>query len=176
MYETHFDGFIYLAETGLVADDLPVRQWTQADARFRGFEGELITHVIDNDTGKLDLRLFGDNVRARAGRRQQPAAHRSVAHRRGSADGTAKPGALRSARVRYATQDDVAVGETATAGYTLVDAHFAYHRDNERYGWELFLDGKQPHRRSRARAHFVPQGLGGDAGPRELPVGCGVFF
>ncbi|MGH8078551.1 MAG: TonB-dependent receptor, partial [Lysobacter sp.] len=140
VYETRFDGFIYLAETGLVADDLPVRQWTQADAKFRGFEGELTTHLIDSDAGKLDLRLFGDKVRARlddgSNLPRIVPARIGADLAWGSETWRASVGA-----VRYAEQDEVAVGETATAGYTLVNAHFAYHRDNDRYGWELFLDG-----------------------------------
>jgi iron complex outermembrane receptor protein len=42
---------------------------------------------------------------------------------------------------RYQKQDKVAVGETPTAGYTLVDAHLAYHHDSGDTAWELFLDG-----------------------------------
>lgn len=140
VYETRFDGFVYLADTGLVEGDLPVRQWTQADATFRGFEGELITHLVDNDVGQLDLRLFGDKVRARLNDGSN--LPRIVPSRVG-ADLGWDTGAWRASlgAVRYARQDDVAVGETPTAGYTLVNAHLAYHRDNDRYGWELFLDG-----------------------------------
>lgn len=140
VYETRFDGFVYLADTGLVVDDLPVRQWTQADATFRGFEAELITHLVDNDAGKLDLRLFGDRVRAQldAGGNLP----RIVPSRVG-ADLGWDTGAWRASlgAVRYARQGEIAAGETSTAGYTLVNAHLAYHRDNDRYGWELFLDG-----------------------------------
>mgnify|MGYP001014322981 CR=1 FL=1 len=35
----------------------------------------------------------------------------------------------------------VRAGETATAGYTFVDAHFAYHWDTPTLGWEVFADG-----------------------------------
>lgn len=140
VYETRFDGFIYLAETGLVDDDLPVRQWTQADAKFRGFEGELTTHLIDDEAGKLDLRLFGDKVRARL---DDGSNLPRIVPARIGADLAWDSGTWRASlgAVRYAKQDEIAVGETATAGYTLVNAHFAYHRDHDHYGWELFLDG-----------------------------------
>jgi iron complex outermembrane receptor protein len=43
--------------------------------------------------------------------------------------------------VRYAKQDDVAAYETATPGYTLVDAHVAWHIDTKSgREIELFLD------------------------------------
>lgn len=147
VYQTRFDGFIYLAETGLVADDLPVRQWTQADATFRGFEGELITHLIDDDAGKLDLRVFGDKVRAQldpsTGSGQARSNLPRIVPARVGADLSWDSETWRASlgAVRYAKQDEVAVGESATAGYTLVNAHLACHRDHDRIGWELFLDG-----------------------------------
>ena len=66
LYRNRFDDFIYLADTGLSdpEDDLPIRQWTQDDARFRGVEGEATLHLGDFDSGHYALRLFGDRVRA----------------------------------------------------------------------------------------------------------------
>jgi iron complex outermembrane recepter protein len=140
-YQTRFNGFIYLADTGLVEDDLPVRQWSQADARFRGVEGEVTAHLVDNDRGRLDLHVFGDRVRATLD--EGGNLPRIVPARFGT-DLSWDAGAWRTSlgAVRYARQDDVAVGETPTAGYTLVDAHFAYHWDTDNnLGWEVFLDG-----------------------------------
>ena len=52
-------------------------------------------------------------------------------------DWRASLGAIRSFR-----QSRTALGESATPGYTLVDAHFAWHGDTAAgNGWELFLDG-----------------------------------
>jgi len=140
IYRTRFDGFIYLFETGLIEDDLPVRQWTQDDARFRGFEGEVIAHLLDRDEGKLDLRVFGDHVRAEFdGGDNVP---RIVPSRLG-ADLRWETQSWRASigAVRYSKQDDVAFNESTTDGYTLVDAHFAYHWDSDTLGWEVFLDG-----------------------------------
>ena len=140
VYQTRFDGFIYLAGTGLMQDDLPVRQWTQADAKFRGVEGEVLTHLVDNDAGKLDLRVFGDRVRATL---DDGSNLPRIAPSRVGADLAWDVGTWRASlgATRYVRQDEVAIGETPTGGYTLVNAHVAYHRDNDRYGWELFLDG-----------------------------------
>ena len=39
-------------------------------------------------------------------------------------------------------QDRVAANETTTPGYTLVDAHLAWHRDTPAgHAWEVFVDG-----------------------------------
>jgi iron complex outermembrane receptor protein len=146
VYQTNFDGFIYLADSGDFAEGeegeepLPIRLWTQDDAKFRGFEVEGIAHLLDSDAGKLDLRVFGDRVRAElddGGNLPRIAPGRYGADLRWDADAwRASLGA-----VRYQRQDDVAVGETPTAGYTLVDAHFAYHWDTEALGFEVFVDG-----------------------------------
>jgi iron complex outermembrane receptor protein len=141
-YETRFDGFIYLVDTGLFdpEEGLPIRQWTQADATFRGFEGEGTFHVFDNDSGRLDARVYGDTVRATlddGGNLPRIAPSRIGAELRW--EGNSWRASLGG--VRYQKQDKVADGETPTAGYTLVDAHVAYHFDHGDTGWELFLDG-----------------------------------
>lgn len=145
-YQTRFDGFVYLLDTGEFAEGeegeepLPIRQWTQDDARFRGVEGEFIAHLVDSDAGRLDLRVFGDRVDAElddGGNLPRIVPGRYGADLRWDADAwRASLGA-----VRYERQDDVAINETPTDGYTLVDAHFAYHWDTDALGFEVFVDG-----------------------------------
>lgn len=146
-YYNRFQNFIYLADTGASwyweegDQDLPVRQWAQADARFRGLEGEASFHLARNDSGDWDLRVFGDTVRAtlanRGGNLPRIAPARLGAQLRWQHDGwRAALGATRTRR-----QNDVAVNETPTAGYTLVDAHLSRHFDSGNLSWELFADG-----------------------------------
>ncbi len=139
-YYNRFDDYIFLVDTGDIEDDLPVRQWTQNDARFRGLEGEVLWRITDGARGAFDLRLFGDAVRATltGGGGNVP---RIVPSRLG-ADLRWKSGGWRASigAVRYADQDDVATIETPTDGYTLVDAHVAYHGDSTNFAWELFAD------------------------------------
>lgn len=146
-YYNRFDNFIYLADTGTTwyweegDQDLPVRQWTQADARFRGLEGEASFHLARNDSGEWDLRVFGDTVRATlangGGNLPRIAPARLGAQLRWQHDGwRAALGATRTRR-----QNDVAANETPTAGYTLVDAHLSRHFDTGNISWELFADG-----------------------------------
>ena len=102
-----------------------MRQWSQADARFRGFEGEATIEFTD--AWHLDLRVFGDTVRAtfaEGGNVPRIAPSRFGADLRWEQGWRASLGA-----VRYAKQDKVAVNETPTDGYTLVNAHLAYHWD-----------------------------------------------
>jgi iron complex outermembrane receptor protein len=145
-YYNRYNDFVYLADTGgqwyFDEEDeyLPIRQWSQADAIFHGFEGEATFHLANNDTGAWDLRVFGDTVRARldeGGNLPRIAPSRFGAQFRWEAERwRASLGAT-----RYAKQDKVAEGETPTDGYTMVDAHVAYHVDSGSTAWEVFLDG-----------------------------------
>jgi iron complex outermembrane receptor protein len=147
VYKTRFDGFVYLADTGEFTppepdeDPLPIRLWTQADADFTGFEVELLAHVIDNDAGRLDLRLFGDRVRGELYSGEHlPRIAPSRAGIGASWESDAWRASLGATRVMR--QNQTAPGETETPGYTLVDAQIAYHWDTGAYGWEVFLDGR----------------------------------
>ncbi|WP_240126704.1 TonB-dependent receptor [Thermomonas alba] len=146
-YYNRFDNFIYLADTGNTwywaegDQDLPVRQWTQANARFRGLEGEASFHLARNDSGDWDLRVFGDSVRATlangGGNLPRIAPARLGAQLRWQHAGwRVALGATRTSR-----QSDVAANETPTAGHTLVDAHLSRHFDSGNLSWELFADG-----------------------------------
>src|SRR5690606_34865503 len=175
VYRVAYDDFIYLAHTGTFDDELPVQQWRQADARFTGGEAELDWALTDNASGHWDLRLFGYLVRAKladGGNLPRIAPARVGAELRWERD------ALRASlgAVRYMEQDRVAAFETATPGYTLVDAHVAWHADTRGgNAWEVFLDGRNL-LDSEARPHtsflkdLVP--LPG----RGIEAGIRVFF
>jgi iron complex outermembrane recepter protein len=147
VYRTRFDGFIYLADTGTFtppepgADPLPIRQWSQSDATFQGFEAELTTHLLDSAQGKLDLRVFGDHVRGELDSGENLP---RIAPSRFGLDLNWNADHWRAAlgATRVMRQGDVAADETETAGHTLVDAHFAWHWDTDNYGWEVFVDGR----------------------------------
>lgn len=166
VYHVNFDDFIYLADTGVEEHGLPVRLWNQEDARFTGAEVEARYTLADNDTGRWQLRGFGDVVRGRlagSGTREVELEFdhgdhhdhvdaeialsgnlpRIVAPRVGAdlrwdrGDWRASLGA-----VHYFEQDRVAEFETRTPGYTLVNANVTWHIDTPGgNAWEVFLDG-----------------------------------
>ena len=166
LYHVRYADFIYLADTGMTEEEIPVLLWRQGDARFNGAEAEFDWTFADNASGTWDLRLFGDVVRgeldgggtrevafalqhgdeveehvaqiAQGGNLPRIAPARLGSELRWERDAwRASLGA-----VRYAKQDHVAEFESATPGYTLVDAHVAWHHDlasgNE---LEMFVDG-----------------------------------
>ena len=174
VYTVRYDDFIYLAQTGTL-DDVPMRQWTQADARFHGAEAELEWQLAENASGRWDLRVFGDTVRATL--RDGSHLPRIAPSRLGGelrweqGPWRASLGAIRSAK-----QDDVAPLETPTPGYTMVDAHLAWHMDSDAgNALELFLDaGNLLDEEARPHTSFLK-----DVSPlpgRNIAFGIRMFF
>ncbi|GAB3743999.1 TonB-dependent receptor [Lysobacter olei] len=166
IYHVRFDDYLYLADTGLVEHEVPIRLWTQGDARFNGAEAEASWAFADNASGQWDLRVFGDLVRgelAGSGTREvaftlehegvsedyiaelpQDGNLPRIAPSRLGAELRWELGQWRASlgAVRYAEQDRVAAYERPTDGYTLVDAHVAWHLDTAGgNGLEVFVDG-----------------------------------
>jgi iron complex outermembrane receptor protein len=180
-YYNRFKDFVYLVDTGeqwyFDEEDeyLPIRQWSQRDATFRGIEGEATFHLADNDNGRWDLRAFGDTVRATladgGGNVPRIAPSRLGAQLRWENNGwRASLGAT-----RYDKQDKVAANETPTPGYTLVDAHAAYHFDSDRFGWELFVDGSNlTNQVARVHTSFLKDVVALPG--RSFSAGVRVFF
>ena len=138
-YWNRFDDFIFLADTDDIEDELPVRVWTQADARFHGFEAEIKGRLADTAWGRFDGGLFADAVR---GRLRDGGDLPRIAPARIGASLDWSHGAWRAGIdvVRTAEQDRTAAFEEATDGYTLVDARAAW--TSAGGDWELFLEGR----------------------------------
>ncbi|MCW5580333.1 MAG: TonB-dependent receptor [Luteimonas sp.] len=166
LYRVDYDDFVYLADTGIEDHGTAARVWNQSDARFTGGEVEVQWTFLDDDSGQWSLRGFGDVVRGRLTGEGTREVAFSVPHGDHTHDYTAditlsghlprvapwRVGAelrwqgehLRAGAgaVRYARQDRVAQFEAETAGYTLVNAHLAWHLDTAGgNAWELFVDG-----------------------------------
>ncbi|WP_089973837.1 TonB-dependent receptor [Luteibacter sp. UNCMF331Sha3.1] len=175
-YYNRYKNFIYLADTGEIEDDLPVRVWSQNDATFRGAEAEATFHLAKGPSGHWDLRVFGDTVRATltdgAGNVPRIPAGRVGGTLSWNADSLrASVGA-----VRYMKQDRVAAFETDTAGYTLVNAHFAWTFVNdERSQWEAFVDGNNLTNQTARPATSLFKDVAPQPG-RNISVGVRAYF
>ena len=174
VFDNRYDDFIHLVATGGTEHGLPVRQWMQGDARFRGLEAEASLQLADNDSGRWSLRLFGDRVRATldaGGNLPRIAPARFGGELAWEREAwRASVGALRHSR-----QDRVAPGETPTDGYTLLDAHLTWHFDYGGMGGELFLDGTNlTDREARVHTSFLK-----DVAPlpgRAVAFGIRLFY
>lgn len=122
-------------------DDLPVRNWSQHDARFRGAEAEATIHLAKGPGGHWALRVYGDTVHATLdGGGNLP----RIPQARLGSELSWNLGNLRASvgGVRYFAQRRTAEFETPTDGFTLVNAHFAWTFHNgEQSQWEAFVDG-----------------------------------
>ncbi|MEO8671248.1 MAG: TonB-dependent receptor [Tahibacter sp.] len=175
VYTNRFDDFIYLAETGDEAEGFPVREWSQHNARFRGMEGEAKVRLAQDSSGRFDVRMFGDTVRAEltddAGNLPRIAPARFGASVLWSLDQwRASLGAI-----RYARQDRLAAFETPTNGYTTINAHLSYTLASGPVEWEMFLDGTNlSDQEARAATSFLK-----DRAPlpgRAISFGVRTFF
>jgi len=120
-YSNRFDNFIYQRSSGEEIDGLPVRIWSQGDARFNGFEAQAtLTLHQSADFGQLEGTLQMDSVNARLDRGGNLP---RIAPQRFGGNLNWERGAWHAnlSVMRYAKQDDVAAFETPTAGYTRVD-------------------------------------------------------
>ena len=144
VYRNSFDDFIYLSGTGLFFDDdgelLPIRQWTQSDATFKGYEAELTVKLGGEDYDS-DLRFFIDGVQAEKSDGEN--LPRIPASRFGAEwtwNVSGWSGGL--SLIRTNAQNDTASYETPTEGYTLVNANVNYlFHDGDSSSWEAFLQG-----------------------------------
>ena len=154
------------SSTPVLHDDLPVYAITQSDARFRGVEVEANFRLIEHTTHQFDLRVFGDLVHARLNGRNVVETSALLLHegstiqldsvysQSGHVPRLAparfglglkwKAGAWRASLdgTRYQRQTRVALYESETPGYTMLDAHIAWHKDAANgNGYEVFVDG-----------------------------------
>ena len=151
----------------LTLDGAQVYLWTQGDARFVGAEAEATFALTADPENAWDLRVFADAVRGKllgSGSRSLDVvllhgdhvhAHQATLALGGNLprmapgrigaelrhDGRHLRGSL--AAVRTLAQERVAAQETATPGYTLVNAHLSWHHDiDDGTAWEVFLDAR----------------------------------
>lgn len=118
--------YLYLRDSGAFVDDIEVAYVTQDDAVFRGVEAEVSFPLFSYDDAATQMTVFGDYVRARLdGDGNVP---RIPAMRIGAEISHTHNDWLYKLRAtRVAKQNDVALNETETDGYTLLSASVDYH-------------------------------------------------
>jgi iron complex outermembrane receptor protein len=125
-FVSDYDEFITAMPEGSIEDGLPVVRFTGVDARFTGAEFDWRHDaLLPVAAGNVGVRVFGDYVRARdsAG---DPLPQ--IPPRRLGLEIGYTAGALRLAieTLHHDAQDEVAEGETRTAGFTAVNAEVTY--------------------------------------------------
>jgi iron complex outermembrane receptor protein len=146
IYQDDFDDYIYQADTGIEEDELPVRNWSQQDARFTGAELELRWDIGHLDSGHWQLFGFHDRVRARLD--DDSAVPLIPPQRTGfGVDWDRQSWAGNITWIKASAHNDTAEFETPTPGYELLNAEVSYRYLPSGGGWaervelEFFLRG-----------------------------------
>lgn len=141
-YYNDFDNFIYLADTGLEEDELPVRMWTQQGAEFTGGEAELRFDIGHFDSGHWEAWAFADAVRAELDDGSK--VPRIPPHRIGAGlDWHLARWSAALDWIHAAEQDRLADNETPTAGYDDVGFDVSYELPGRGdIEWDVFLRGR----------------------------------
>ena len=142
-FATEFSDFIYEFNTGLEEDELPVLQWTQQDASFRGFEVDASWEAVSWRNGSLALNAGFDAVRARL----DSGVNRNVPRippQRFRLGATVTVNSL-VAQLRWLEvddQDDEGFGELPTEGYEDLRLNVSYGFDVSGSEFEVFFNGR----------------------------------
>lgn len=142
-YYTDFGDFIYEAATGAELDELPVLQWQQDDATFRGVEVDFGWDALNWREGSLTLMAGFDLVRARLDEGENRNLPRIPPRRwRIGTVVTWQDLLAEVAWTRVDDQSDTAAGELPTEAYNDLRVHLAYGLDLRNSRLELFLTGR----------------------------------
>jgi iron complex outermembrane receptor protein len=142
-YITKFSDFIYEANTGLEMDELPVLQYTQADATFSGFEADASWQAMTWQSGGLSLNAGFDMVTARLDsgeNRNLPRIPPQRLRLGAVMDWNGWLGEVSWRRVY--DQNDIGFGEIRTEGFDDLRLHLNYTMDLGVSSVELSLSGR----------------------------------
>ncbi len=150
--------YIFLDETGELADGLPVAFYRQADAEFYGYEAAVEFHFARGAESGWNLRLFSDYVRGRTDTADLP---RIQPGRLGAElDYQTAMWSAGLNAIYHAEQDEVSSFQTDS--FTMLNADFTYAlAERGPLDWQFFVKASnlldEDARRSTSfRAAFVP--------------------
>ncbi|MEZ5528445.1 MAG: TonB-dependent receptor [Porticoccaceae bacterium] len=138
LFYNAIDDFIFKKNTGVIDldEELPIYQFQQEDATFRGFEASLGIPVGD----RWEVELFSDYVRAKLDKSGD--VPRIPPLRYGVAlDYTAYSWSAGMRLTQASEQSHAGEFEDDTDAYTRLDAHVHYHIDTASGEWLLFVKG-----------------------------------
>ena len=141
LFANRFDKYIFEEATGDEEDGLPVFQFVQRDAEFRGAELSGVVQLFHGEPNHVDLEIGADFVRAElrdTGEplpRIPPRRYRLGLHYRGDRFQGRVEG------IRAEEQDRVSQFELPTEGYTLLNATLGYRFFATRAVYDVLLRG-----------------------------------
>ncbi len=124
-FYNRFTGYIYESNTGESIDGAPVYQFRQGDADYYGAEGELVLPLLEAGDFSLKSEMRASFVRAKLGNGSNVPRIPPLALF-GALEGSEGDFTARGEVAWSADQDKLAANETATEGYTFVNASLAW--------------------------------------------------
>ena len=121
-FSSWFDNFIYAADTGLIEDGFPLLLYRQADARYYGAEVQASAPIAHFGDFSLNADLAGDVVRAKLANGGGNIPRIPPLRLRGGLELESESLTLRGEAEWTADQNRTATIESATPGFTLVNA------------------------------------------------------
>ena len=125
-FYNHFDNYIFLNPNGDEADELPVFVYSQADARFYGFEAEGAVTVAKAGQTRFDITGLVDVTRAALTGGGGAVPRIPPLRLIGGVEANGGPVGGRIEVEHTTAQDRLAVFETRTAAYTMVNASLSW--------------------------------------------------
>lgn len=126
VYYQQFDDFIYLVATGEEEDELPVFVYRQNDARFFGFEADLVVPLVANDDFSLSTDLRASYVSAQLSDGLGDLPRIPPVSLLGALEGEAGAFGLRGEVQWFGEQNNVTEFETETDDFALLNLYLSW--------------------------------------------------
>jgi len=126
VYFQQFDNFIFLTPTGEEEDELPVFVFLQDDARFFGFEADLVVPIVEQDNFTLKTDLRASYVSGELSDNQGDLPRIPPVSVLGALEGEMDAFTVRGEVQWFGEQNNVAEFETATDDFALLNLYVSW--------------------------------------------------
>jgi iron complex outermembrane receptor protein len=126
VYYQQFDNFIFLDDTGLEEDELPVFVYRQEDARFFGFEADLALPLVETDAFSLTTDLRASYVSGKLADQGGDLPRIPPVSLLGALEGEMDAFTLRGEVQWFGEQNNVSEFETPTDDFALVNLYLSW--------------------------------------------------
>ena len=141
LFYNQIDDYIFLRDSGDTVDELPVFNYTQQNATFKGFETDASYQFDDRFNNQWDVRLFADGTTAKLNTGEY--VPRIPANRIGfELNWLRGPWSLGLNHTHVAAQKDLAAFELTTPSYDLLDFSANWIHFGNRMETLVFIKGK----------------------------------
>ena len=129
-FVNRIDDYVVLSPTAEIVDDYQVYQYRNTDAEFTGLEADVRLEVLDRGDNHLHIRVFGDMLSGKEKTNNTNLPRLTPSRIGVGLHYTRQEFEVSVESMFVAKQDDVAVNELPTNGYSLLSADASYRFDS----------------------------------------------